>query len=109
MEGVALIIGEASDGPEAVQKAVELKPDLILLDLGLPTMNGIEVARRFPPDLLVFEIPRADPYKDNRHTGKYFVAVLHGEVRSAAGLHAITAFSLTFAYLRRRVSDTLAL
>jgi DNA-binding NarL/FixJ family response regulator len=41
------IIEEASDGPEAVQKAAELKPDLILLDLGLPTMNGIEVARRF--------------------------------------------------------------
>jgi DNA-binding NarL/FixJ family response regulator len=41
------VIGEASDGPEAVQKAAELKPDLILLDLGLPTMNGIEVARRF--------------------------------------------------------------
>jgi DNA-binding NarL/FixJ family response regulator len=41
------VIGEACDGPEAIQKAVELKPDLILLDLGLPMMSGIEVARRF--------------------------------------------------------------
>jgi DNA-binding NarL/FixJ family response regulator len=40
------IVEEVSDGLEAVQKAVELKPDLILLDIGLPTMNGIEAARR---------------------------------------------------------------
>jgi len=40
------IIGECSDGDEAVQKADELKPDLILLDIGLPTLNGIDAARR---------------------------------------------------------------
>jgi DNA-binding NarL/FixJ family response regulator len=40
------VIGEVSDGVEAVQKAEELKPDLILLDIGLPSMNGIEVARQ---------------------------------------------------------------
>jgi DNA-binding NarL/FixJ family response regulator len=40
------IIAEASDGSEAVQKAAELKPDLILLDIGLPHLNGIEAARR---------------------------------------------------------------
>jgi DNA-binding NarL/FixJ family response regulator len=40
------IIGEASDGLEAVQKAKELQPDLICLDIGLPTLNGIEAARR---------------------------------------------------------------
>jgi DNA-binding NarL/FixJ family response regulator len=40
------IIGETGDGLEAVQKARELRPDLILLDVGLPTLNGIEVARR---------------------------------------------------------------
>jgi DNA-binding response OmpR family regulator len=41
-----LEICEASDGLEAVQKAEELKPDLILLDIGLPRLNGIEAARQ---------------------------------------------------------------
>jgi len=40
------IVGEASDGLEAVQKAEELHPDLILLDIGLPSLHGIEAARR---------------------------------------------------------------
>ena len=40
------VIGEASDGLEAVRKAEELKPDLIVLDIGLPTLTGIEVARQ---------------------------------------------------------------
>ncbi len=40
------VIGEASDGLEAVQKAAELQPDLILLDIGLPSLSGIEAARR---------------------------------------------------------------
>jgi len=40
------VVSEASDGLEAVQKAQRLQPDLILLDIGLPTINGIEAARR---------------------------------------------------------------
>jgi len=40
------VICELSDGLEAVQKAEELQPDLILLDIGLPKLNGIEAARR---------------------------------------------------------------
>jgi DNA-binding NarL/FixJ family response regulator len=39
------IVAEATDGSEAVQKAQELKPDLILLDIGLPKLNGIEAAQ----------------------------------------------------------------
>jgi DNA-binding NarL/FixJ family response regulator len=40
------IVAEISDGSEAVQKAKQLQPDLILLDIGLPTINGIEAARQ---------------------------------------------------------------
>jgi DNA-binding NarL/FixJ family response regulator len=39
------IVGEAADGLEGVQKAEELHPDLILLDVGLPKLNGIDAAR----------------------------------------------------------------
>ena len=40
------IVGEASEGVEAVQKARELQPNLILLDIGLPDLNGIAAARQ---------------------------------------------------------------
>ena len=40
------VVAEAADGLEAVQKAQELNPDLILLDIGLPNLDGLEAAKR---------------------------------------------------------------
>jgi DNA-binding NarL/FixJ family response regulator len=40
------VICEGSDGLEAVQKSQELQPDLVLLDIGLPNLNGLEAARQ---------------------------------------------------------------
>ncbi len=58
------VIAEASDGSEAVQKAEELKPDLIVLDVGLPNLSGIEAARqirqRSPNSQIIFLSQNSD-------------------------------------------------
>jgi DNA-binding NarL/FixJ family response regulator len=41
-----LVVAEPSDGLEAVREAKELQPDLIVLDLSIPKLNGLEAARR---------------------------------------------------------------
>ena len=50
------VIGEACNGLQAVQKAAELLPDIVLLDIGMPILNGIEAAiqiREVSPDTRV--------------------------------------------------------
>src|ERR1700756_4678856 len=42
----SVIICESSDGFDAVRRTQELKPDLVLLDIGLPNLNGLEAARQ---------------------------------------------------------------
>ena len=51
------VCGEAENGVEAIVKARELKPDLVILDLSMPLMNGLEAARtlrQILPDVPVF-------------------------------------------------------
>lgn len=40
------VVGEVADGLESVHRAEELNPDLVIMDIGLPTMNGIEATKR---------------------------------------------------------------
>ena len=49
-------VGEASSGPEALELAADLRPDLVLVDVRMPGMDGIETARRLAgaaPDVMV--------------------------------------------------------
>jgi DNA-binding NarL/FixJ family response regulator len=49
------ICGEAEDGIEGVEKAIKLRPDVIIMDVSMPRMNGIEATR-----ILHTEIPNSD-------------------------------------------------
>jgi len=69
------IIAEVTDGLDAVQKAAGLKPDLILLDIGLPMLNGLDAARlirKLAPDskiLFVSQEPSIEVVDDVRTLG----------------------------------------
>lgn len=56
------IVGEASDGTSGLQAARSLRPDLVLLDIGLPDVEGFEVARELavdgPPPFVVLTSSR---------------------------------------------------
>lgn len=60
-----LVVGLASDGMEAVKKADQLQPDLILLDVNMPLLNGIEAARQIhniaPRAAILFVSQNSDP------------------------------------------------
>ena len=45
------VVGEAADGLEAIEEALRLQPDLILLDMAMPQLGGLGVTRRLKQDL----------------------------------------------------------
>jgi DNA-binding NarL/FixJ family response regulator len=68
-----LICGEAGDGTEAVEKAKELHPDVILMDLTMPRMSGAEatrIIRREVPTAQVIIVSQNDPGVISRQVPK---------------------------------------
>jgi DNA-binding NarL/FixJ family response regulator len=92
------IIGEVGDGMEAVAQAQELQPDLILLDVGLPTLNGIEAARQIrevsPASKILFltQARSADIAKEALTTGACgYVVKSDGASELLSGIRSVLA------------------
>jgi NarL family two-component system response regulator YdfI len=62
-----LLVGEAADGLEAVRLAAELEPDVVLMDLRMPAVDGIEAIRQIKAQNPVVEIVILTTYDDDAH------------------------------------------
>src|SRR5688572_30015935 len=63
------VVGEATDGLEAVRLTEELEPDVLIVDISMPALNGIEVIRRVREST-----PRTHVVVFSMHTGQSYVA-----------------------------------
>ena len=58
------VVGEAADGGEAVEKARELRPDIVLMDIGMPGLSSFESARQIKKNRMETKILFLTMYED---------------------------------------------
>jgi DNA-binding NarL/FixJ family response regulator len=62
-----VVVGEAGDGREAVQLTKKLQPDIIVLDVAMPTLNGLEAARQIRRDIPQTKVLVLSTYSDDEY------------------------------------------
>ena len=72
------LVGEAANGEEAVLKAIELKPDVVVMDIMMPVMNGIEATRRIRTALPETKVLALSMYDDEEYVQQMLTADASG-------------------------------
>jgi DNA-binding NarL/FixJ family response regulator len=110
------IVGEAADGGDALARAVALQPDVVLMDLHMPTVNGVEATRRLAAEAPGVAVLVLTMFDDDESVHAAMRAGARGYlVKGAAGerivgaVHAVAAGEAVFgADVAARVLGTLA-
>jgi DNA-binding NarL/FixJ family response regulator len=105
------ICGEAENGQQAVERVMELRPDIIMLDWTMPVMNGLQAARmirRFAPEtkIIVFSLHDGNTVKEEALQAGADI-FLHKTATGEDILKAIAAVMRTIPECSRLVSDAL--
>ena len=92
------VVGEANDGREAVALAEQLKPDVVVMDIGMPSLNGIEACRQIHDSLLGTQVIMLSMHSDEGYVLRALKAGAKGymlkdsaEADLASAIRAVTA------------------
>jgi DNA-binding NarL/FixJ family response regulator len=72
------VVGEATDGRSAIEKALTLKPDVVIMDIAMPFMNGIEAAKRIRKQLPTIKILILSMYSQEHYVHELLEAGISG-------------------------------
>lgn len=105
------VVGEASDGRDAVKKATELKPDVILMDIAMANLNGLEATRQIKKQLPSAKVIMVTMHKNEEYVLQSFQAGASGFILKEGAVEelvsAIRSINSDKSFLSPSISKTL--
>ncbi len=105
------VVGEAANGHEAVAQVRKLKPDVVVMDIAMPELNGIEATRQIRTELPRTQVVMLSVYSSSEHIYRALKAGARGYLlKESAGAEVVIAVRMVHAgrrYLCQKIADTM--
>ena len=105
------VVGEAADGREAVQKIIEIKPEIVIMDIAMPGLNGIEATQQILKSCPSVRVVILSMHSSTEHIFRALKAGAFGYLlKESAGkevVKAVRTVHLGHRYLCRKISEFL--